>query len=1277
MMMNKEYYNELEGAIAVIGMSGAFSKSNDIEEFWNNILDGRECMDDLSIEDLQAAGVPQELYKNPHYVRRAACLESAKEFDPAFFGYTPAEARLMDPQHRLFLEHSWKCLENGNIIPDKYDGLIGVFGGCSQNNYLLKNLIFSTQAEKAGAFQMMLGNDKDYLTSKVSYKLNLKGPSITIQTACSTSLTAIQQGCLSLLNYQSDIALCGGASVNVPYRSGYLYQDGLIFSPDGHCRAFDKDANGTIFGDGAGVVLLKRFEEALEDGDLIYAIIRGSAINNDGSEKVGYTAPGVKAQAEVIATAMAVAEVTPDTIGYVEAHGTGTLMGDPIEMAALTEAFRMSTDKKQYCYIGSVKPNIGHLDAAAGVASFIKTVMVLKTGIIPPLSNFSNPNPALNIDESPFTITTQKIAWESPEVPRRAGVSALGVGGTNIHLVLEEYRPDRSTPDLKEKSPQLLVFSSKSEEALTRKKESFVTFLENNDINLTSLAYTLQKKRIPFAYRDYLTTDEKGGFDRDAFLNRNHSAPCGNSSSTAFLFTGQGSQYPDMGKGLYEYIAYIREIMDKGFLFLEKSRGLNLKEIIFPADADSFRESEEKLMQTTYTQPSLFLLEYALARYLMELGLRPSYLLGHSLGEYTAACLSGIFTFEDALTLVADRGRIMQTARKGSMISIPLSREKIEPMLSSDQLQVSIINSPERCVVSGTDEAVDQLEDELNKKRIRNSRLKTSHAYHSFLMDGILDEFASCFSSISFHNPAIPVITNLAGGIPDPEVLKKASYWIDQLRQPVNFEEGISFLLKQENLSLIEIGPGNTLATLTKFNPHITRNHFCLSTIRGPKQQSGDLNFLLTTLGKLWRKGHLLNWEPLYNGETPPFARIPSYDFNNREYWIGGPEKIKISIQETDGYPEGYRKQDVYTIKQRVLLVWQEIFGSESIGEKDNFYDLGGHSVLATQLLASLNKTFGIEIGLRPLLTAPTPANSITLVEEALALKKPLETQTPSHKEKKVLPMLFPVQKGDPLKKPLFMVAGMYFNRYDHKSEEDGQKKYEEDYFRYFSTLVKNIGPQQAIYGFRPKGIFLYEKAHKNVHEMASAYIQAIKTIQPEGPYLIGGECIGGVIALEMAQQLQKTGEKVKHLILLDTFYPRGKWLKIDSFYIIRNRIFDELGEPFKKEDLGCFRKFGQFLSRLQQFILPLTKKQRAIRKVNYGNIFYLLKLLKYRPQHYSSPDATILANEEWAEGMSTTLEWKEKYFNPLNVITIPGTHVTSLTEYGHITGKYIKELLE
>ena len=797
-MVNKNYYREMEGAIAVIGMSGSFPKSKDIEEYWKNILNGRECLDDLSVGELESAGIPRNLYENPHYVRRSASLESARNFDPAFFGYTPAEAMIMDPQHRLFLEHSWKCLEDGNIIPDKYEGLIGVFGGCSQNNYLLKNLIFSDQADKAGAFQLMIANDKDYLTTKVSYKLNLKGPSITMQTACSTSLTAIQQGCLSLLSYQSDMALCGGASVNIPYRGGYLYQDGLIFSPDGHCRAFDKDANGTVFGDGVGVVLLKRLDEAMEDGDQIYAIIRGSAINNDGSEKVGYTAPGVRSQADVIATALAVADIPADTIGYVEAHGTGTLMGDPIELAALTEAFRMTTPKKGFCHIGSVKPNIGHLDAAAGVAGFIKAVMVLKSGIIPPQINYHTPNPALNLDDSPFLVSKERRNWERSDSPRRAGISALGVGGTNVHLILEEYVQEEVETDSKEISDHILIFSAKSDEALKKQKLQFIDFLDKKETGLGSIAYTLQTKRTVFPFRDFLILNDDRKYDREMFPRRSGQSPKMDNPRLAFLFTGQGSQYPDMGKNLYDSVPGIRKIMDEGFSILQRDKNLDLKTVIYPAEEDQLIVSEEKLMQTTYTQPALFLLEYALARFLMDIGLNPDYLLGHSLGEYTAACLSGILTFRESLMLVADRGRIMQKAPKGSMISIPLSPQEIQNLLKSDELQISVINAPDRCVVSGSTDAVTALKSDLDEKGIRNSLLKTSHAYHSYLMEGILDEFASCFSGIEFSPPTIPIITNLTGGIADEGVLTTPSYWIDQLRQPVNFEAGVTCLLEMK-----------------------------------------------------------------------------------------------------------------------------------------------------------------------------------------------------------------------------------------------------------------------------------------------------------------------------------------------------------------------------------------------------------------------------------------------------------------------------------------------
>jgi phthiocerol/phenolphthiocerol synthesis type-I polyketide synthase E len=1270
-MIENNYYEELEGAIAVIGMSGAFPKAKNIEEYWHNLINGRSSIDDLDNEELCQAGIPEELYNNPHYVKKSASLEGAKEFDPTFFGYTPAESRLMDPQHRLFLEHSWKCLEDGNILPNDYKGLIGVFGGCSQNNYLLKNLINSTQADKAGAFQMMIGNDKDYLTTKVSYKLNLRGPSITMQTACSTSLTAIQQGCLSLINYQSDMVLCGGASVNIPYRGGYLYQDGLIFSPKGECRTFDSEADGTVFGDGVGVVLLKRLEEALEDNDNIYAVIRGSAINNDGSEKVGYSAPSVKAQAEVVATALAVAEVPAETIGYVEAHGTGTLMGDPIELAALTDAFRMTTKKKGFCTIGSVKPNIGHLDAAAGVAGFIKTVLILNKGKIPPQINYQKPNPALNIEGSPFIITPEKKEWIRGDVPRRAGISALGVGGTNIHLVLEEFIPPKRVAKEKENRAQLLVFSAKSKEALTNIKEAFDTVLSKNDNNAAAMARTLYKKRVPFPFRDYLVLSEEKPYNRESFLQNKKVSQAINIPPIAFLFTGQGSQYPQMGRGLYENIKPIRRIMDECFTLLIRERELYLKGIIFPENEEEVRTSEEKLRQTTYTQPSLFILEYALASYLLDLGLKPAYLLGHSLGEYTAACLSGLFTLKEALCLVADRGRIMQTAPQGSMISLPLSPEEVSPFLN-ENLQIAVINTPQRCVLSGTYKAVNELKELLDKQEMRSSILKTSHAYHSFMMEDILEDFAACFENITFGELTLPLISNLTGKEISRDELGRKEYWVEQLRKPVNFTEGIGTLIKNEDILLLEVGPGNTLSTLAKSHKRTGRKGICLSTLPNHKQKENDFDFFLGIMGNLWKNGVKLNWDKLIEDDETHYPRLPSYEFSRESYWIE-PENV-VSTQndviEEEEYTSPFIENDKIVEKQ-VFQIWSELFGVDLIEPESNFYDMGGHSVLATQLLAQINETFGIEIGLGALLMTPTPTNSLKVVREELLNKE--EKSSVREERKTVLPMMFPVQMGEKERTPLFMVSGLYFNRY-YQSEKEGQKKYEEDYFRYFSTLVKNIGTQQPIYGFRPRGIFLNETPHRNVQEMAADYIKVIKNVQPEGPYFLGGECIGGIVAYEMAQQLLEAGEKVKHLILMDTFYPRGRSLLIDTLQISRDRFKEELSY---KEISSRLKRIGLRILKMQEFVLPLNKKQKAYRQVNFGNMFYLNKLRQYKPKYYEDPNISLLANREWLDAMSPTLEWSENYIKHLNIIPIPGTHVSRLTEHGHITGKHIRDILE
>jgi acyl transferase domain-containing protein len=787
--VSNETSNDLPGAIAIIGLAGRFPQAPNLEAFWQNLRDGREAVTFFSEEELLAAGVKPELIRDPNYVPARAMLEGAEQFDAAFFGYSAREAEIIDPQQRLFLECAWEALETAGYDSERYDGPIGVYGGLSTNSYLTNNLMANPEVQASmGDYQIMLGSDKDFLTTRVSYKLNLKGPSLNVQTACSTSLVAVQMACQSLLNYQCDLALAGGVSVNSPRKAGYLYQNGLILSPDGHCRAFDHRAQGIVLGEGVGLVVLKRYEEALKDGDTIHAIIRGSAINNDGASKVGYTAPSVDGQAEVILMAQSMAGVEPDSITYIEAHGTGTELGDPIEVSALTQAFRTGTQAKGFCAISSVKTHMGHLDAAAGIAGLIRTVLALKNKTLPPNLHFEKPNPHIDFANSPFYVNASSKAWTTDRLPRRAGVSSFGIGGTNAHVIVEEAAPP--PPGQSRRPEQLLLLSARSEQALNTAGLNLAAWLRQNpQASLADVAYTLQVGRKAFKHRRILVSSSIGetlsaleGPERKPGMEAQQDSQ---DTPVMFLFPGQGAQYVNMGLDLYRCEPFFREQVDQCIEILKPHLGLDLHEVLYPQPG-SEKSAEELIEQTWITQPALFTIEYSLAKLWMAWGVHPQALVGHSIGEYVAACLAGVFSLEDALALVAARGKMIQARPSGSMLSVSLAEAEIRPLLG-DQLSLAAINAPQLCVVSGPHEAVEALQNALTAREVACRRLHTSHAFHSAMMEPILAPFTELVSQVSRHAPNIPYLSNLTGGWITPEQATSPAYWAAHLRSTVRF----------------------------------------------------------------------------------------------------------------------------------------------------------------------------------------------------------------------------------------------------------------------------------------------------------------------------------------------------------------------------------------------------------------------------------------------------------------------------------------------------------
>ena len=908
--MNNRDTLKNQNAIAIIGLSCRFPGARSVQQFWQNMKDGVESISFFSDEELKESGIDPILLNDQNYVKAGAVLEDIEWFDAHFFGYSPREANLIDPQQRLLLECAWEALEDAGYNPETYPGLIGVFAGAGNSDYLLHNIYSDPDLVRSlDKLEIQLSNDIDYLATRVSYKLNLKGPSFTVQTACSTSLVAVNMACESLLSGQADMAIAGGVYISLPQKKGYQYIEGEIFSPDGHCRAFDANAQGTHFANGIGIVVLKRLADALEDGDHIYAVSIGYGINNDGSAKVGFTAPSVEGQANVISDALTMSGIDAETIHYVETHGTGTVLGDPIEIAALTQAFRASTKKNGFCAIGSVKTNIGHTFTAAGIASLIKTIMTLKHKMIPPSLNFEEANPKIDFVNSPFYVNTKLSEWKAEKFPRRAGVSSFGVGGTNAHTILEETPVIENSG--KSRPWQLLLLSSQSNTALDTATTHLVDHLKLHlDLNLADAAYTLNTGRKAFDYRRMIVCQNRSdAIDALQTLDPNRvrtSVQKPINREIVFMFSGQGAQYVNMGLELYRTESTFREEVDRCSEILKPHLSLDLRDILYP-EKGSIEELARQLKQTSITQPALFVIEHALGKLWMSWGIHPAAMVGHSIGEYVAACLSGVFSLEDALLLVATRGQLMQQQPTGSMLAVQLSEKDIKRFLNQ-RLSLAAVNAPGFCVVSGETEVVKQLESDLEKSDVAFTRLHTSHAFHSEMMEPILVAFKERVEKVRVSAPQIPFLSNLTGTWMTSEEAMGASYWARHLRQTVRFSDCVEELLKDPNRVLLEVGPGQTLSMLARQHPDGSKGRMVLSSIRHPKEEKSDIAFILNTLGRLWLSGVEVDWSGFYKGERRHRIPLPTYPFERQRYWI---EPQKSFEATTAAHRLPYKKADL------------------------------------------------------------------------------------------------------------------------------------------------------------------------------------------------------------------------------------------------------------------------------------------------------------------------------------------------------------------------------
>lgn len=980
--------------VAIIGLAGRFPGAATVEELWSLLDEGREAIRYFRADELDAS-IPAALRTDPNYVPARGVIDGVEMFDAGFFGFTSREAELMDPQHRIFLEICWECLERAGHVPEKYNAPIGVFAGMYNATYFQRHVSSHPEKiERLGEFPVMLSNEKDYITTRVAHKLGLTGPAVSIHTACSTSLVAISQAVDSLRLHHCSMALAGGSSVTCPPNSGYLHVEGSMLSPDGHTRTFDAQAQGTVFSDGAAVVLLKRLSDALADGNPIYAVIKAVGLSNDGADRASFTAPGVDGQAAAISAALHRAQVDARSISYVEAHGTATPLGDPIEVAALTKAYRNFTPDQGFCAIGSLKSNVGHLVIAAGAAGVIKTALSLHHERLPKSLHYTEPNPKIGLENSPFIVQRDAAPWPRGAVARRAGVSSFGVGGTNAHAILEEA-PERPT-SVYSSSPHLLKLSARSRPALEAAMERLAAHLEQYPGTcLAEAAHTLEMGRRDFAHRSFVVAvdaQQAAQALREPSGTRQHARQTPASKPRlVFLFPGQGAQYKGMGRGVYEALPECREAMERCFAALQGFADFDLR-------ARMFGDDPAALLQTEVTQPATFCLEYALASAWLARGLAPEALIGHSVGEFVAATLAGVMSLEDAIRLVTKRGALMQALPAGGMLSVRLSAAELEPMLPPE-LQLAAENGPKACVVAGANKAIDAFERQLSLRDVSARRLLTSHAFHSAMMEPAVPVFEQAVRAIRLAPPKIPIVSTVTGEWLTTEQATDPSYWAKHLRQPVRFAPAVATALTMGATLFVECGPRNTLSTLVRQHKLDKVSAQAVATLSDDEALEHDS--FVRAAGHLWTYGVNVS---LRTGDTPTPQRIqlPTYPFERQRHWVDAattsptpavlplpvlqpalsaqPSILSTTISETSHMPISNTTDRRPALQQRLRALFEDISGEE-LGDIDpgaSFVELGFDSLTLTQIALKLKNEFALPITFRQLMGSEPNFEALT-----------------------------------------------------------------------------------------------------------------------------------------------------------------------------------------------------------------------------------------------------------------------------------------------------------
>ncbi|GGV23514.1 hypothetical protein GCM10010495_43830 [Kitasatospora herbaricolor] len=1105
---------EPDSAVAVVAMAARLPGADTVEEFWENLVAGRDAVRPVTDEEFLAAGGDPADLSDPQLVRMASVVEGIDRFDAAFFGWSPADAALVDPQQRLMLECAYHALEEAGYAGGHPGLTVGVFAGAGDSRYYPAHVHprFAGRPGSVALVHAATANSLGTLATRISYELDLTGPSVSLQTACSTGLVAIHTGCQALLDHSCDLALAAAASLNPSAMLGYHYLPDGPFSPDGRCRPFDAQAAGTSSGDGVGVVVLKRLADALADGDRIRAVIRGSAVNNDGHRKVGFTAPSTEGQLEAILAAQAMADVTAESIGYVEAHGTATRIGDPIEVTALTRAFRESTDRRQFCALGSVKSNIGHLGAAAGMAGFVKAVLALEHRTIPPNLHFDAPNPLIDFAASPFRVPTAAEEWPRGAEPRRAAVSAFGVGGTNAHVILEEA-PAAPAPRPTAPGPEprwrVLPLSARTPGALVGQAALLARHLDDRPgTELADVAHTLYAERPAMPYRTAVVAATTA--DAAAQLRRPPvplpPARPGAAPAVAFLLPGGGTQYVGMGAQLYRDFPDYRDAVDTCARILRPVLGRDLRTALYehtePGSAEAFI--------------SLVVTEYALATLMSARGVRPDALLGHSLGEYTAACLAGVLPLEEMLPLVAERIRLIASAG-GATVSVELGEAELRGHLGPE-LSLAAVNGPAACTVAGREEAVAALERRLAAGGVPHRRLRMPAAAHSHVLDPVLGGFADALRGVTLCPPRIPYVTNVTGDWVTDEQACSPQHWLDHTRHTVRFADGIARLWERDAPLLVEIGPGDVLAKLARValpgTPPTT-----VATMRHARAERPDTQVLTEALARLWTAGVPVDLAaPAGAGPAGRRTALPGYAFDRRRHWIDAPAATPPAAEEeTEGEnarpaPAGAPAARPHlatayagprTERERAVVgQWQEALGIDPIGIHDNFFDLGGDSMRAVVLCAGLRRSGVLQVAPAAVLAAPTVAGLLERADRGGAGPDAFA------------PLLALRAAGG--RRPLFCVhpGGGVAWRY--------------------SGLPALLDPAQPVYGIQAFGLDGARPVAADAKDMVESYLALLREVQPQGPYRLLGWSYGGMVAHRMATALQREGERVELLAMLD-----------------------------------------------------------------------------------------------------------------------------------------------